>query len=69
MKIASVLMTLVFAGVVAHANETAPAAATTVPAAPAATEMKKEDAKHSMKKHAKKAKGEKKEEAAAPATH
>ena len=34
MKIASVLMTVVFAGVVAQANETAPATTTT--AAPAA---------------------------------
>lgn len=56
MKIASVLMSLVFAGIVAQANETAPAAHTATPA-PATAEVKKEEVKAekkaAKKKHAK----------------
>lgn len=69
MKIASVLMTLVFAGVVAQANEPAHTT-TTAPAAPATAEVKAEvkaEKKAAKKKHAKKE--DKKEEAAAPAGH
>ncbi|WP_291516041.1 hypothetical protein [Bdellovibrio sp. ArHS] len=68
MKIASVLMTVVFAGVVAQANE--PAKTETAPTAPAAAAAPAETKAPAKKKHAKKA-GEVKAETkeAAPAGH
>jgi hypothetical protein len=72
MKLVSLVLSVVFAGVVAQANEAAPAAATTAPAAattteaaPAAKTEAKAD-KKAAKKHGKKAAKEevKKEEAA-----
>ncbi len=70
MKIASVLMSLVFAGVVAHANEpTAPAAGHE---APAATETKKVEEKkvttHTKKSEKGAAAAAETKEAPAPAT-
>lgn len=65
MKFVSVLMTVAFAGVVAHANETAPAhaAPAAAPAAATTTEVKTE------KKTVKKTHAKKEDKAAAPAGH
>lgn len=60
MKFAAVLMSLVFAGMVAHAQgEAAPAAAGAEVNAPKAEAVVKKEKKH--KKHGKKAKSEKSE--------
>jgi ribosomal protein L12E/L44/L45/RPP1/RPP2 len=66
MKIASVLMTVAFAGVVAHANETAPAAPAqqAAPAAAATTTEVKTEKKMVKKTHAKK-----EDKSAQPAAH
>lgn len=73
MKIASVLMSLVFVASFANAAETAPAHGTTAaPAAAAPVEAKKEEkAMHAKKAHAKKAeaKADAKAETTAPAGH
>jgi hypothetical protein len=77
MKIASVLMTIVFAGVFAHAADSAPAAPATEPAAtasaPAAAAPAKEEKMapkgHGKMMKAKATKGEKAEEKKVEAGH